>query len=260
MNVEEYLEATTGGVADVKLDNTDAVSEYSDLDPVEGAKTKASNHENDSNGGLGDVTVAPEAAEEEPRWSDMSASFLHGDLEKKMGVSYLSVVTKKDGDAATAAGTVVKGKILTPPQDHTHYRWVVSLDCRRAIACPPGVDMDAVVFPDFRHVLFVIDTSSPNSYLSVEAMQVLSTSSDMAVLKEDADADTASNDNLSISTIPDALDVQLSAAPEMDFEFFLSPASCSEINILGANLLAQVDIVTKTREKEFTMQFLTATK
>lgn len=215
MNVEEYLDVTNGETAPPKKDgepDSDLEDNLSLNDPDDIQKNLA-------------------------RFEGIDSNHLHGEIAQQFGVEYLAPVTaaEESGDFKQA-----NGKMIAP-----NHRWIVDIPCRRETPCPPGVNLEDLQLPQFRHVLFVVDTSSPQSYLSVEAMQALSSKGD----------DTANNnDNLSTSTIPDFIDVELRNGNKV--EFHLSPGNNEEVNILGATVLQLADVNTNVRAKEFFLNFI----
>lgn len=209
MNVEEYLAATTKG--DGLVDES------------------GSPGDNDS---LGSADAA--ADDEIVRWQGINSSNLYGDLSEQLGVTYLALHNPNEEENNN--NIEMKGKIV-------NHRWVINLPLRREAPVPPGVQMDDACFSPFRNIIFVIDSGSPRSYLSMEAMQALCSSTS-----------EEEEDNVSTATIPDVMDAELKTGHVV--ELFLSPSQSAEVNVLGSNVLKLADIATNVRNQEFLLTFL----
>eukprot|EP00547_Thalassionema_nitzschioides_P002808 CAMPEP_0194223382 /NCGR_PEP_ID=MMETSP0156-20130528/35024_1 /TAXON_ID=33649 /ORGANISM="Thalassionema nitzschioides, Strain L26-B" /LENGTH=207 /DNA_ID=CAMNT_0038954503 /DNA_START=138 /DNA_END=761 /DNA_ORIENTATION=+ len=206
MNVEEYLAATNG--EDVNENGS----------PIPG--------DNDS------LSMGSVEADRNCRWEEIDSSYLHNDLSEQLGVTYLAAYTKEETEMVPFQGKIV----------NTNHRWVLNLPLRRETPSPLGVSMEDAAFSSFRNIIFVIDTGSRRSYLSIEAMQTLSSSEE------------TEDDNFSTATIPDVMDVELRSGQKV--EVHLSPSRNAEVNILGSNVLRLADISTNVRDKEFVLTFL----
>lgn len=221
MKVEEYLEATKSSSVQERTGSIGEVE--SDLDEEEGRDLNDQSFDDPKH-----------------RFHEIDAVCLHEHFSKLLQIEYLAAVPLKEDN--TTFQKRWTGKVIDP-----NHRFVVALPCRRATPCPPGVNFDQVILPCFRHVVFLVDTSSPKSYLSVEAMQALSSSSSSSQSEDETD-------NFSTRTIPDFMDIELASGAKA--EFLLSPRGFSEVNVLGGSILRLVDLSTNVKESEFLLHFL----
>jgi len=250
MNVTEYLQATQGNTVQGNATAATTNDSITDCPPQYHAQEEHSGSSWDDPKEDEVDEYDHDSQNSRDRFQDITASRLYGEIAQALNVDYLSqsastnITTTTSSasydDSKSSAGTY-RGKLLL---DH----WIVALPCRRETPCPPGVSIEDLPKPKVCQIIFVIDTTSSKSYLSIEAMQCLMTTND------DITNTMNDSDDVSTNTIHDVMHMELPNGRIV--ECYLSPQHYQDVNVLGATIWKHVNLVTDIQTQEFTLTFV----